>query len=106
MDKWDVDAFLALHVRQALKAARLKAGLMQSEVARRIGVERQAVHDTENKDHLPRLTTIYRYCKAIGCEVADILPVMEIVEDGAEWVRKQRLEAADRRLKRRMRTRR
>ena len=57
---------LALSVLRELVVARKKAGLSQSEVARRMGVPQSAIVRLESGAHSPTLTTLSRFAAAIG----------------------------------------
>ncbi|OGV66854.1 MAG: hypothetical protein A3K18_30405 [Lentisphaerae bacterium RIFOXYA12_64_32] len=52
-------------------AARKRAGLSQSEVARRMGTSRPVVARIESPTlrHYPSLRTLHRYAKAVGCNL-------------------------------------
>ena len=53
----------------SLIAARVKAGLSQAEVARRMGVPQPAVVRLEAGTHSPTLTTLARYASAVGVDL-------------------------------------
>ncbi len=57
---------LALSVLRELVEARKKAGLSQSDVARRMDVPASAIPRLESGAHSPTLTTLSRYAAAIG----------------------------------------
>ena len=57
---------IARRVLESLIAARRKAGLTQSTVARRMGVPQPVVSRLELGSHSPTLTTLARYADAIG----------------------------------------
>ncbi len=57
---------LALSVLRELVEARKKAGLSQSDVARRMDVPQSAIVRLESGAHSPTLTTLSRYAAAIG----------------------------------------
>ena len=57
---------LALSVLNGLVDARKKAGLSQSDVARRMDVPPSAIVRLESGAHSPTLTTLSRYAAAIG----------------------------------------
>lgn len=64
-------------------ATRHRLGLLQSEVARRLGVTRSAVCDLETDPRDPRLATYQRYVRALGgrlvCRVVPA-PVVDMVK--------------------------
>lgn len=53
-------------VARALIAARVRAGLTQEEVARRMGTTQSAVARLEAGNSLPSLKSLYRYAAATG----------------------------------------
>ena len=56
-------------VRQLLRA-RMKAGLTQEEVARRMGTTKSAISRLEGVGkHSPSVSTLRRYARAVGCDV-------------------------------------
>ena len=60
---------LALSVLRELVEARKKAGLSQSEVARRMDVPQSAIVRLESGAHSPTLTTLSRFATAIGVKI-------------------------------------
>ena len=56
-----------------LLKARMKAGLTQAEVARRMGTKTPAVARLEagggNKKHSPSISTLRKYARAVGCDL-------------------------------------
>jgi DNA-binding XRE family transcriptional regulator len=56
----------ALSLRHDLVEARKKAGLTQSDVARRMDLPPSAIARLESGAHSPTLTTLTRYAAAIG----------------------------------------
>jgi ribosome-binding protein aMBF1 (putative translation factor) len=60
---------LALAVLRGVVEARKKAGLSQSEVARRMDVPQSAVVRLESGAHSPTLTTLTRFAAAIGVKL-------------------------------------
>jgi len=60
---------LADALLRSLIEAREKAGLSQSEVARRMGVPQPAIVRFEAGTHSPTLTTLSRYASAIGVDI-------------------------------------
>ena len=60
---------LALSLLEQLIEARKKAGLTQSEVARRMNVPQSAVVRLESGTHSPTLSTLSRYAAAIGVKL-------------------------------------
>ena len=62
----EVAAQLAQSLLESLIAARSKAGLPQTEVARRMGLPQSAIVRLEAGTHSPTLSTLARYASAIG----------------------------------------
>jgi DNA-binding XRE family transcriptional regulator len=62
-------AILARKLLRSMIAARVKAGLSQAEVARRMGVPQPAIVRLEAGTHSPTLTTLARYASAIGVDL-------------------------------------
>lgn len=60
---------IARRVLDSLVAARKKAGLTQSAVARRMGVPQPVVGRLELGSHSPTLTTLARYADAVGARL-------------------------------------
>lgn len=52
-----------------LRGLREETGLSQTETAFRAGLTREAVCALENGRHDPRMSTIRRYCDAIGARM-------------------------------------
>ena len=63
-------------VTRELIAARLRAGLSQEQLARRMGVTQPAVARVESGRHWPSRATLERYAKATGTRpVVKLVPV-------------------------------
>ena len=60
---------LARRLLEALIEARSKAGLSQTEVARRMGLPQSAIVRLEAGTHSPTLSTLARYASAIGVDL-------------------------------------
>jgi transcriptional regulator with XRE-family HTH domain len=58
-----------IDVVQALIGARLARGLTQEQVAARLGLTPRSVSDFERSRFNPRLETLQRYARAVGCYV-------------------------------------
>lgn len=56
-------------IRCAIKEYRKRRGLSQDELARLIGVRRQAVYDMESGRYLPNTAVALRMARALGCTV-------------------------------------
>lgn len=68
-------AQLARRLLESLLEARSRAGLSQSEVARRMGVPQSAIVRLEAGTHSPTLSTLARYASAIGVDLDVRQPV-------------------------------
>jgi ribosome-binding protein aMBF1 (putative translation factor) len=66
---------LARRLLEALIAARSRAGLSQTEVARRMGLPQSAIVRLEGGTHSPTLSTLARYASAIGVDLDVRQPV-------------------------------
>ncbi len=55
-----------LHLARRLIAARSRAGLSQTEVARRMGTTQSTVARLESGQRLPAMSSLQRYANAIG----------------------------------------
>jgi transcriptional regulator with XRE-family HTH domain len=62
------DEFLVV---EALIKARLRAGLSQAEVAKRMGTKPPAISRIESSDtkHSPSVQTLIKYAAAVGCKL-------------------------------------
>ncbi|AEI65364.1 DNA-binding protein [Corallococcus macrosporus] len=58
---------------EALRAARLRAGLPQTEVARLVAISRNAYSRLERGRMLPSLETLHRLCTALGASPNELL---------------------------------
>lgn len=57
-----------------VKAARERAGLTKTQVAKALGWKPQQWGDFENARHPnPRIGTLLSVCKVLGCEIFDVL---------------------------------
>jgi transcriptional regulator with XRE-family HTH domain len=57
-------------VMRDLLAARLRAGLTQEEVARRMGTSKSTISRLEgNTDHSPSISSLWRYAHAVGYQL-------------------------------------
>lgn len=63
------DALSRNRVVDALARMRHRLGLTQREVARRMGVKQPTISELENEASDPRLSTIYRYARAVDAVV-------------------------------------
>lgn len=56
-----------------ISAARLAAGLTQSQLAERIGVAPQHVGRWERGERKPKVDALIRIADALGCDVRDLM---------------------------------
>ncbi|MFQ5582393.1 MAG: helix-turn-helix domain-containing protein [Mariprofundaceae bacterium] len=63
-------------IASSLIAARTKAGLTQSEVAKRMGTTQSVVARIEGGSQLPSMKSVIRYATAIGAH-----PVLQLVRE-------------------------
>lgn len=64
-----------MEYRVSLKAARINADLLQSDVAKRLGVSKESVANWERGKTAPRSTTLVRLCQMYNVPInAIILP--------------------------------
>jgi ribosome-binding protein aMBF1 (putative translation factor) len=68
-------AALSRRLLESLIEARSRAGLSQTEVARRMGLPQSAIVRLEAGTHSPTLSTLARYASAIGVELDVRQPV-------------------------------
>lgn len=72
--------------------ARMRACLVQRQVAKRMGTSTSALSRLENAiGHRPTLTTLERYAKAVGCSLE-----IRLVDDSEAWYRELRAIADQR----------
>lgn len=58
---------------EALRRARIRAGLTMAELSRRTGVARATISNIENGKHVARLDTIAVLAKGLGVEIPSLL---------------------------------
>ncbi|NUV56670.1 helix-turn-helix transcriptional regulator [Streptomyces coelicolor] len=75
-----VDAALRSSLLKRLVSRRKARGLSQSTVAERMETTQSAVSELEAAGTDPRLSTLQRYARAIGCRVD-----VRLLDDGGEW---------------------
>jgi predicted transcriptional regulator len=63
------DANLRAQLLKSLTAMRQARDISQTEVARRMGTTQSAISDLEGGGTDPRISTLQRYARAIGCQV-------------------------------------
>lgn len=56
-----------------LQSLRTQKGFTQNEIAKRIGVTRQAICNYENGTRPMTAKLFVDYCKAIGADIADVI---------------------------------
>lgn len=74
-------------VGRHLRRLREQAAMNQTEVARRSGLRREVVSTLEGGRHDPRISTIRRYCDAIGARVYIGRPDL-VTDEGADLTAK------------------
>ena len=57
----------------SIKAARVNAGLTQSDFAKKIGVGEKTVQNWESGATCPRADKMPQICAVLGCETDDII---------------------------------
>ena len=62
-----------LELAERVKRARLEAGLTQSELAERAGLERKSVNRIENFQLSPTIDTLVRIAVVLGCSTASLV---------------------------------
>ncbi len=79
----------------ALKAARVEAGLVQAELARRADLDLSYVSLLENNRKSPTLTVYFRLCKVLNVTPSDMMKRVE--EAGPAAPKRPRPRKPDRR---------
>jgi len=70
-----------------LRAKRMEAGWLQGELAKRVGLTRQAFYAIESNHHLPSTEVSLRLARILQCSVEDLFHDKEVEECvEAEWV--------------------
>ncbi len=70
--KKEYDEFTPIfQIKKELLAARIKKGVTQEELARRIKTSKSNISRLEslNNTYTPNLNTLIKYAKALGCEI-------------------------------------
>ena len=70
-------------IRCAIKEYRRRKGLSQDELARLIGVRRQAVYDMESGRYLPNTAVALRLARVLGCTVERLFAEEALAELGS-----------------------
>lgn len=79
------DAHAAHALIDDLIELRKQAGLTQTEVARRMGVDQPAVQKFESRRKPPMLLTVQRYARAVGARLcATVCPPEPVDAEGGE----------------------
>lgn len=64
---------------ERIKNARTKAGLTQVQLAEKIGTTAQNISQYERNIRNPKIETVFRIAKALGCNIADLDPELAIM---------------------------
>lgn len=85
---------MSLQYSNHLKLIRTQKGLLQSELATRTGITRQAISSIESNLYLPTTAVALRLASALACRVEDLfsLPQTEDIVEGALIGRLPRVE--------------
>ncbi|MDP9799955.1 transcriptional regulator with XRE-family HTH domain [Arcanobacterium wilhelmae] len=86
------DRILASTLAKTIARRRKELGLTQEEVALQAGLDRRTYQDLEyarsdhksNKPANPRLTTLIRLTRVLGCDVQDLIGDAEVAYNEAE----------------------
>jgi len=74
---------IRLLIAKKLMELRKNACLSQTEVAKRSGMMRPIVSRLESGKTESQMSTIYRYCNAIGCSIFE---VTRVIDEANGWV--------------------
>lgn len=66
---------------QRIKAARKKAGMTQTELAKKLGIPYQSIGQWEKDLRNPKLETLQRIADALGVHVLDLIGVVDELDD-------------------------
>ncbi|NVJ10503.1 helix-turn-helix transcriptional regulator [Myxococcus sp. AM001] len=83
---------------EALRAARLRAGLQQTEVARLIDISRNAYSRLERGEMLPSVQTLFRLCTVISTTPNELLGFPSALPPGTSATAKDALRRRVRQL--------
>lgn len=64
-----------INLNNNLKLYRVLFGYTQSDVAKLVGVSKNAISDFENNKYLPSLTTAFAFCRLFECSIEDLFYV-------------------------------
>lgn len=67
------------HLESRVRAARLMKGLSQQELARRVGLTRQAVSAIESGRYIPNTAVALRLAQVLGCRVEELFGLVDTV---------------------------
>ncbi|WP_434347651.1 helix-turn-helix domain-containing protein [Myxococcus virescens] len=76
---------------EALRAARLRAGLQQTETARLVAISRNAYSRLERGLMLPSVQTLFRLCTALGATPNELLDFPTALPPGMSATAKEAL---------------
>lgn len=80
-----------MKIGERIASARMKAGLTQADIARKLNVTAQTISAWERGVKTPKLDTILRICNAIGCDTSEILNTVDFSTDTETEVEEHRL---------------
>jgi transcriptional regulator with XRE-family HTH domain len=83
---------------EALRAARLRAGLQQTEVARLVDISRNAYCRLERGQMLPSVPTLFRLCTVVGTTPNELLGFSYALPPGTSATAKDALRRRVRQL--------
>jgi len=68
-----------IKVGEAIKKLRLKEGITQTDLAERVGKDRQYLYKIESGKVTPNISTIAVLCKALNIELVELFKEIKIV---------------------------
>ena len=66
-------------IKNNIRQLRKKAGLTQEQLAEKIGTTAQNISQYERNIRNPKIETVFRIAKALGCNIADLDPELAIM---------------------------
>lgn len=61
-------------IGECIRAARLKRGLTTQELAYDANLSMTTVSKAERGEHIPTLDTVLKICKALECDIKEVIP--------------------------------
>lgn len=89
------EGFDTVSTENPIRAARLRAGLSQGELARRAGISRQSLSYAETGAHRPQPGTIEKLAGALGVPADEITPRREDPAEREQWMVRGLLDAVE-----------